>query len=437
MHGAALAPPGPPAHVPDGAAQTALVLGGGGARAAYQVGVLRSLARIRREMLGQGWREGNPFGVICGSSAGAINAAALASLSDRFDAGVEALARIWSHFSADQVYRADSLGMVRSGTQWLTMLSLGWALARWGRAKPRSLLDNQPLAELLHRVVPLHRLPGLLEHGHLRALAVTASSYSNGEHHTFYAMHQPVAPWLRSQRVAVPCVVRHEHLLASSAIPFVFPAQRLSVSGQEGWFGDGSMRQTAPLSPAIHLGAKRLLVVGAGRLHEPGGRAVANHSYPSLAQVAGHALSSIFLDALTVDIERAQRINRTLAMLPPEAMAHTPLRPLEVLVISPSVRLDDLAAEHLGSLPRAVRALLRGAGVSGRGQAASGSALASYLLFEAPFTQALMALGERDAMARRIEVQAFFGWERRTRPRQGEPAGEGGRVPEGQLSVRS
>jgi NTE family protein len=408
---------------------TALVLSGGGARAAYQVGVLRALVRIRREALGPVARLRCPFGVICGTSAGAINAAALACHADRFEAAVEVIARVWQHFRAEQVYRADSLGVIRSGAQWLTMMSIGWLIARWRRARPRSLLDNTPLAELLQRLVPLQRLPMMLEQGHLHALAVTASSYSTGEHYTFFDAARPVLPWTRSQRVAVPARLTHAHLLASSAIPFVFPAARLDAAagaaGAGGWFGDGSMRQTAPLSPAVHLGAQRLFIVGVGRVQEPAGRAAeADAAYPNLAQIAGHAMSSIFLDALAVDIERMKRINRTLALLPDAALADTELRPLEALVISPSQRLDDIAARHLGALPAPVRALLRGVGVGGQGEQARGSALASYLLFEAPYTQELMALGEADTQARRDEVLRFFAWDTLAAGRRRNGAGE-------------
>jgi len=233
---------------------TALVLSGGGARAAYQVGVLRAIARLRREALGPRSRLKNPFGVICGTSAGAINAAALACHADRFEASVEVLARVWQNFSAEQVYRADAIGVLRSGARWLSMLSVGWVIARWRRARPRSLLDNAPLAELLERLVPLERLPMMLAERQLHALAVTASSYSGGEHYTFYSAAQAIEPWPRSQRVAMPARLTRAHLLASSAIPFVFPATQLDDEGAPGWYGDGSMRQTAPLSPAITVG---------------------------------------------------------------------------------------------------------------------------------------------------------------------------------------
>ena len=338
-----------------------------------------------------------------------------------------AIAEVWRNFSAAQVYRADSLGVVRAGAQWLTLLSIGWLIARWRRARPRSLLDNAPLADLLQRLVPLEQLPNLLARRHLHAFAVGASSYTTGEHVTFYAAQTAIAPWTRSQRVARQVVIDHQHLLASSAIPFVFPAAALEVDGQTGWFGDGSMRQTAPLSAAIHLGAQRLLVIGAGRLHEPAGRIVTDTGYPTLAQIGGHAMSSIFLDALAVDVERLERINRTLALLPAEVRAATPLKQLNALVIAPSQRIDDIAARHLQDLAPPVRALLRGVGVGGHGPQARGSALASYLLFEAPFTRELMALGRADTLARRDEVQRFFGWPDAAADgaAPGQPAGAG------------
>jgi NTE family protein len=210
--------------------------------------------------------------------------------------------------------------------------------------------------------------------------------------------------------LAAPAELSAAHLLASSAIPFLFPATELRIDGRLEWFGDGSMRQTAPLSPAIHLGAQRLLVIGAGRVHEPSGRRVENTGYPSLAQIAGHALSSIFLDALIADVERLQRINRTLALLSDEARVATPLQPIEALVITPSQRLDDIASRHVDELPAAVRGLLRGVGVRGSGSAAQGAALASYMLFQSGYTRELMALGEQDVAARRDEVLAFFAW---------------------------
>ncbi|MDB5860902.1 MAG: hypothetical protein JWQ76_4591 [Ramlibacter sp.] len=399
-----------------------LVLTGGGARAAYQIGVLRAIARIRREVAPS---KVNPFPIITGTSAGAINAAVLASGADDFDLAVADLSSMWRGITVEQVYRADAMGVARSGARWLTTMTVGWAIARWWRAKPRSLLDNSPLSHLLAGKVHLDRLPQLMREGHLRALAVSASSYTTGHHVTFYQARDEVASWIRSQRIAHAATITVPHLLASSAIPFVFPAASVEVRGRAEWLGDGSMRQTAPISPAIHLGAERILVIGAGRMHEPTGEddREALRDYPSLAQVAGHAMSGIFLDALALDVERVHRINHTLSLLPPQVRAQTPLRPLTLLVIAPSQRLDDIAARHVRSLPRPIRALLRALGVSNSD--ARGAALTSYLLFEAPYTNELIALGEKDALARRDDVIRFFGWQKASDLNLSNPASTG------------
>jgi NTE family protein len=402
--------------MPENNPTTGLILTGGGARAAYQVGVLKAVAKIRRSAAP--WQYGNPFPVITGTSAGAINAAALATHCDDFDGAVASMANVWENFRAEQVYRSDAIGVIQTGARWLTMMSLGWVIARWRRARLRSLLDNSPLEGLLNQMVAVQRLPEVMRSGHLQALAVTASSYSSGTHVTFYDSLNEFDPWNRSQRVAVHSPITVQHLLASAAIPFVFPAVPLDFDGVTEYFGDGSMRQSAPISPAVHLGARRILVIGAGRMHEPPGRRKVSGAYPNFAQIAGHALSNIFLDALAVDVERLQRINNTLSLLPPEALANTSLRPIEVLVIAPSQRLDDLAAKHVNALPTSIRALLRGIGVSGKGTDIRGAALASYLLFEEAYTRELVALGWADTMARRDEVTGFFGWERR-RERRG------------------
>lgn len=399
-----------PDPAPTPAPSIGLLLTGGGARAAYQVGVLKALAQLRRAR--DPGRKSSPFHIITGTSAGAINAAALACGADDFDMAVRRIVKVWRNFRAGHVYEADMLSVLRTGARWMSLLSLGWAVARWRRIKPRSLLDNTPLELLLREVVPLERLPGLIAQGHLQALAVTASSYSSGHHVTFYDGAEHLQPWVRSQRLAVRDRITHDHLLASSAIPFVFPAKELPINGGSEYFGDGSMRQTAPVAPVIHLGAERILVIGAGRMAEPRDTLTrsAPGSYPSLAQIAGHAMSSIFLDALAVDIERIRRINQTLSLVPREARQASALRPVELLVISPSERLDRIAAQHASALPTAVRQLLGALGVSSSREDVKGGALASYLLFEAAYTRELMALGEADTLRQEDEVCRFFGW---------------------------
>lgn len=371
--------------------RTALVLPGGGARAAYQAGVLSCIC----EMLPDPTR--NPFPILCGTSAGAINAATLACQADNFRSAVESLNDVWRNMRARDVYRADPLGIAASGARWLSSLMLGWFIKK----SPRSLLDNDPLRQLLARRLDFRNIDLAIASGALHAVSITASGYTSGHSISFFQARAEVESWVRTHRFGSRDRLTVEHLMASAAIPFVFPAVKLHRE----WFGDGSMRQLAPLSPAIHLGAEKVLVIGAGRMSEKVERQ-RGESYPTLAQVAGHALSSIFLDGLAVDIERMQRINRTLSVIPSEvkAQAGMALRPIETLVIAPSQRLDHLAARHARALPRAVRILLHGMGAMNR----AGGALTSYLLFEQPYTRALIDLGYRDTKARADEVRAFL-----------------------------
>lgn len=386
--------------------KTGLILTGGGARAAYQIGVLKAVSSILLEAGAPAAH--NPFAIICGTSAGAINATALACRADHFGESLQTLLDFWQHCTVEQIYRADSLGVLRSGAKWLSLLSFGWLLRKWHANPPSALLDNTPLITLLHRLLDLPRLDRALSGGALQALAVTASSYTEGRHLTFFQCAGAVQPWQRMQRVAMQTQIGVEHLLASSAIPLIFPAVPIYCDQRREYFGDGSMRQLAPISPAIHLGASKVLVIGAGRLTEPPPKLSAAAPYPTLAQIAGHAMSSIFLDGLAVDIERLQRINHTLALLNEEQLRKTPLRPVEMLMISPSERLDEIASRHVGSLPLPIRTLLAGIGAT----ETRGAALASYLLFEASYTGELIALGWKDAMHRKSDVLAFFGMNR-------------------------
>ena len=370
--------------------KTGLILTGGGARAAYQAGVLLAIAKLSKN------RKHNPFPIICGTSAGAINAAGLACLADDFGKAVSILVRVWRNMHAGHIYRADPLGIGASGARWLSLLIAGWLI----RNPPRSLLDNTPLGELLSRHLDFNGIQRAIDSGALHAVSITASGYDSGESISFFQAHPSAEPWSRVQRMGTRTELGLQHLLASSAIPFIFPPALIHRE----YFGDGSMRQLAPISPAIHLGAERVLIVGAGRKSEYHERQkTAGH--PSLAQIAGHALSSIFLDSLAVDIERMQRINKTLAAMPQNGPpSEIPLRPINTLIIAPSERLDRIAAQHARSLPWAVKALLSGIGAMNRG----GGALTSYLLFEKSYTRALIDLGYADTMARDTEVGDFL-----------------------------
>lgn len=363
--------------------RTALVLGGGGARAAYQVGVLRAV----RELLPAPAR--NPFPILCGTSAGSINAAMLAVRARDFAAGVDALENLWSDIHAGDVYRADALGIAAAGARWLF------------RHNRRSLLDNAPLRRLLERAVDFGQIEPAVSAHALLALSLTCSGYASGQSVSFFQGRADLDPWSSGQRVGAHVLLGIDHLMASSATPFLFPAVKMNRE----YFGDGAMRQLSPLSPAIRLGAERLLVIGEGRLSDEGEEREPGEAYPSPAQIAGHVLSGAFLDPLTVDLERVQCISRILRLVPEESRAGvTSLRPIEVLAIAPSQRLDHLAEEYLGELPRSVRALLSRMGAMNR----AGSALASCLLFEPSYTRALVELGHSDTLARSEDVRRFL-----------------------------
>jgi NTE family protein len=378
-------------------AKIGLILTGGGARAAYQVGFLRAVSHL----LPRGTP--NPFTIICGTSAGAINAAALASNATDFHRAVRQMLLIWKYFHADQVYRSDVLGVFGTGLRWLFAMMAGGL----GKNNPSSLLDNTPLSQLLRERLDLGGIRRSIDAGALYALSITVSGYASGQSVSFFQGVAGLSGWQRARRIGIPEIIDYEHLLASSALPFIFPAVPLHRE----FFGDGSMRQIAPISPALHLGADRVVVIGAGRQMQNQPHRVKMASYPSLAQIAGHALNSIFLDSLEVDIERLQRINNTIKLIPREERDkhNMQLREVDVLVISPSEEIDRIAANYAHELPRSIRYLLRGLGARRSG----GANLTSYLLFEPAYCRALIALGYKDTMARRDEILRFISVEKK------------------------
>jgi NTE family protein len=367
---------------------------GGGARAAYQVGVLRALSELLPR------DAPSPFPIICGTSAGAINAAVLAVDAGSFRRGVRRLMTVWKNFRAHHVYRADPSGAIRNSSRWVFAGLTGGVFTR----RPVSLLDNSPLVALLRRHLDFSSIQRSIDAGALRAFSVTCSGYTSGQSVTFFQGHADLAPWARARRIGVAMPIAVEHLVASSALPFIFPPVRINRE----YFGDGSMRQIAPISPALHLGADRLVIIGVGRqLERRPPERIRTVSHPSLAQIAGHALNSIFLDSLEVDLERLQRINRTIEMIPRETLerAHSPLHHVDFRVLTPSEELEKIASRYAGELPRTIRALLYMVG----GLRRSGSTLLSYLLFERSYCRALIQLGYRDTMARKDDLLAFLG----------------------------
>ncbi len=293
------------------------------------------------------------------------------------------------------IYRTDAWSVMKSGMRWLSALMLV------SRQNPVSLLDNAPLKELLEIGMPFERIAAHIASGALYAVSVTASGYTSGQSVSFFQGDPAIPGWERNQRIGAPVTLKHDYLLASAALPFIFPA----VKVHREYFGDGSMRQIAPVSPAVHLGADRILIVGTGRQgHDPA--RLRSNAYPSIAQIAGHALNSIFLDSLMVDIERMERINRTLTLIPSDRLGSSDLslKPVKVLFITPSQPIERIAARFVHELPRTVRFILRPTGALNR----SGSNLASYLLFEEAFCRALIDLGYQDTVARQAEVHSFF-----------------------------
>ena len=371
--------------------KTAIILSGGGARAAYQVGALRAIAHI----LGRSARM--PFPVICGTSSGAINATLLAINADDFRRGVARLTRWWRRVTVNDIYHGDLATLARHSARFLASVLTGGAVP----AKVASMFDNAPLTDLLTRELDFSRLDDQIGAGNLHALSINATSYTSGHAVSFFQGAPSLRSWHRLRRRGQPTRLATEHLMASTAIPFVFPAGRID----EDYYMDGSVRQIAPLSPALHLGATRIVVLAVGQF--AGQRPIAEPAqYPSFAQVAGHALSSVFLDNMGADIERLTQYNRMIDQLPATAREAKGLHlnHVDAFVLSPSRDVASLALQFVDTLPGAVRAVLRGFG-STRG---TGANLTSYLLFDRGFCRALLALGYADAMARRDDLEAFL-----------------------------
>jgi NTE family protein len=385
----------------DGLAETAsrpgqrptvgLVLTGGGARSAYQVGVLRALA----EMLP---RARNPFHVIVGTSAGAVAASVLAAEAHQWRRAVAGLEAVWANFRSSQVFHVDARHMLRAGAHWvLALISGGLVLS-----PPRSMLDNSPLRELLGVHVDCAGIRRSIARGHLHAFALCATSYTTGQSVAFYDAIGAVGDWSRVQRLGSRTEMTLDHLMASTAIPLLFPP--MSIGGD--YYGDGAMRQIHPLSPAIHLGADRLLIIGV-RARRAAGVTVnrLQTSMPTPGEIFGYMLDTLFTDQIYGDLEQLQRINALVENAP---QAARDVHRVQTLMLAPSIDPREIAARHAHEMPPGLRALLRVIG----GRASSGGQLASYLMFEAGYTRALIELGYRDAMEARGALLAFMSGEK-------------------------
>ncbi len=375
--------------------KTALVLSGGGARAAYQVGVLKAIAEILPEHHSED-ASCNPFPIICGTSAGAINAAMMASHANHFQQGVSRLENLWGNLRSDLIHRVGYNELIGS------TLKLFGAFFHSGvaRGRPLSLFDNTPLNHLLIENIDLQFLPNLIADGHLHALCITALGYQSGQSISFFQGAETAETWQRARRIGVRCELTHKHLMASSALPAIFPAVRINRE----FFGDGAIRQTAPMSAALHLGADKLLVVGvSGNRSNPEKRIKVTHS-PSLAQIFAQLLNSAFIDSVEEDIDMMRRFNRFIMEIEESKRNQMQMRAVDVLVISPSIRFDELAANHIKDLPKAMRVFLKTIGATRSG---GGASVASYLLFEASYCRELIRCGYDDCMVQADKVREF------------------------------
>jgi NTE family protein len=373
-------------------AKTGLLLTGGGARAAYQAGVLKAISDF-------GDFKENPFPVLAGISAGAINSSWLANYAESFSEGTQAMWDMWSSLTVEKVYRTDAFSLFGIGFKWLKDLSLGeW----FGRSKATNILDTKPLEKLLAENLDFARIAKNIEAGRIYGMGVLATNYHSGDSLVFFDGNSEIKTWIRGSRKSSREKIILEHILASCAIPIFF--KPVAINGK--FYGDGGIHQNAPLSSVIHLGADRILAIGINYTDSRPPVAKDKRDELSIGDILGTLLNSMFFGSLEGDIERLERINRTLAYIPPESLAHEPdqLRPIRLLKISPSRDLGTLATDQFNKFPITLRHLLKGIGVTDE----KGWDILSYLAFESSYTKLLLQLGYDDALARKEEILKFF-----------------------------
>lgn len=382
--------------------KNALLLSGGGARAAYQVGVMKAISDYFSHIQ---MAETRIFDIFCGVSAGGINALDLACGNDNHVVAINSLVEKWQNFHVDQVYRTDNISIMKNAYPWLKTM-IPFQKNKPSKSNPMSFLDNSPLKSLLDNI-PYTKVQDLINKNHLHACSITCSSYHTGQSVTFFEGKEDIKEWEKERRIGVRHKLNTDHLLASSALPLIFPAQKIKSE----WFGDGSMRQQAPLSPAVHLGADKILVIGTGKNAQFSARSLMNNEitlpmndkpYPSLAQIGGHILNGLFVDNLFSDIDRLNRTNEMLKKLNKEESL--PVRNIELLIINPSRRIDEVASQFVHELPKSILKLLSRIGATER----LGGGLASYLLFESSYCKELIQIGYEDAWNRRQEIADFL-----------------------------